>query len=248
MWKRTSTILFLTSILLLPAVWKAFASVDAISLKDYPSSQLNLLLEDVPNRELLNKIILLPPAEFSYEETAKMITTISVIPETILFSLVQQHVQLYLFDGSLTEIKGFEHLKGTKPRGYSSQGPSWDDVPGIGGSKLVLAKIGHSNIGQGHGSVNLELHELAHSIDRFVYGNVRYNEEFIKIWKKEAPILFPNQTYFLHFIEEYFAETFAMYYLNEQTNEHLLKLAPLTHKFFEDSTNIKNSMNLSIYY
>ncbi|WP_420535002.1 anthrax toxin lethal factor-related metalloendopeptidase, partial [Bacillus mycoides] len=46
---------------------------------------------------------------------------------------------------------------------------TWDDVPGVGsdiGGKPVMARIGFSERGKGHGSINLELHEIAHAIDR----------------------------------------------------------------------------------
>ena len=49
---------------------------------------------------------------------------------------------------------------------------TWDDVPGMGGSHTVFVKIGASDKGNGHGSVNLELHELAHSVDHIVYGDL----------------------------------------------------------------------------
>ena len=35
------------------------------------------------------------------------------------------------------------------------------------------------------------------------------------IWEKERGILFPGNIYLILYPEEYFAETFAMYYLNE---------------------------------
>jgi hypothetical protein len=163
-----------------------------------------------------------------------MIHRIANIPPSILNVLVYQNIHLYLFNGKLTDVQGFEHLEGLKPRGYSTKGSKWGEVPGIGGSKLVLAKIGHSNKGMGHGSINLELHELAHSVDQYVLGNVRFNQAYLTIWKEEAPRLFPQKAYFLHFPEEYFAETFAMYYLNEESRMELAMYAPKTFLFFQN--------------
>ena len=46
-------------------------------------------------------------------------------------------------------------------------------------------KIGASDKGNGHSSVNLELHELAHSIDSYVFNELRYNKNFLEIWNQE---------------------------------------------------------------
>src|SRR5690606_14826489 len=121
---------------------------------------------------------------------------------------------------------------GKKPRGYSENGPTWDEVPGIGGSEVVLAKIGSSDKGKGHGSINLELHELAHSIDKFVFDSISDDPYFLAIWEKEVNLLFPNRSYFSDFPEEYFAESFAMFYLSDQTRNHLKLVAPMTYQLF----------------
>ncbi|CAG9622006.1 anthrax toxin lethal factor-related metalloendopeptidase [Sutcliffiella rhizosphaerae] len=232
--RRILAILFLILFIIIPIYWKAYANLDAVPLGVYYSPDLENYLHDVPSRDTLNQLIYLPPSEFSEKDAALMIQHISNIPTNILNILVQQNVHLYLFNGKLTEIEGFEHLHGLKPRGYSETGSLWEEVPGIGGSKLVLAKIGHSNKGMGHGSINLELHELAHSIDRFVLGNIRNNNVFLEIWKEEVSVLFPNKSYFNTFPEEYFAEAFAMYYLNESSRFELAKHAPKTYLFFEN--------------
>jgi hypothetical protein len=94
-------------------------------------------------------------------------------------------------------------------------------------------KIGYSEKGKGHGSVNLELHEIAHSIDKLVFQNVSKSKEFQLIWEEERGILFPGNSYFILHSEEFFAETFAMYYLNDETKLQLKKLVPQTYDFFQ---------------
>jgi Pro-Pro endopeptidase len=140
-------------------------------------------------------------------------------------------INLKLFMGKLTDNPTASQLAGQVPRGYTSN-VTWDDVPGIGGSKLVLVKIGSSEPGEGHGSVNLELHELAHSIDRYVFGEISGSKEFIRVWEKEHDQLFPGNSYFLY-PEEYFAEIFGMYYLNKDTKELLRIKAPQTYEFMK---------------
>jgi hypothetical protein len=137
-----------------------------------------------------------------------------------------------LFNGKLTDNSSAAYLKGTTPRGYGNNA-KWDDVPGMGGSHTVLVKIGASDKGKGHSSVNLELHELAHSIDTIVYGGIQDDPEFLNIWGKEVHILFPNQPYFINYPEEYFAEVFAIFYVNQEQNDRLKLLAPRTYAYIK---------------
>jgi hypothetical protein len=177
-------------------------------------------------------MILLPNSVFDEKEAAGIITRMANLPESLLEKINEQDITLKLFTGKLTDNQTARYLAGQIPRGYNSQS-TWDEVPGIGGSQVVLVKIGHSEQGKGHGSVNLELHEIAHSIDNLVFQNVSENKEFQLIWEEERGILFPGNSYFILHAEEYFAETFAMYYLNEETNLQLKKLAPQTYDFIQ---------------
>jgi hypothetical protein len=178
----------------------------------------------------LNKIILLPEGPFDQEEAAAIVSRVNKLPYSLLKKIEEAHIRLKLFTGVLTDNPTAAHLKGIKPKGYESN-KTWDDVPGIGGGRIVLVKIGHSEKGKGHSSVNLELHELAHSVDRYVFDELRSSDDFLRIWKDEKESLFPNRTYFLTYPEEYFAESFAMYYLNEETRTELKEKAPETYQF-----------------
>ncbi|WP_413309307.1 toxin [Bacillus sp. 1P10SD] len=206
------------------------ASFDGISLKVYPkNSILYQSLKDQPSLSLLKQIIILPKQMFDQTEAAAIITRIDAIPTSLLEKTKKQGINVKLFTGKLTDNVTARHLAGQVPRGYDSA-ITWDEVPGIGGSKVVLVKIGYSEKGKGHGSVNLELHELAHSIDRYVFSEISQSNEFSQIWKEEHESMFPNNSYFFY-QEEYFAETFAMFYLNNETKELLQTKAPKTFLF-----------------
>nr|WP_309100651.1 toxin [Fredinandcohnia onubensis] len=210
------------------------ASPHGVPLKDYQSLTLYIETSNLNNYETLKNIILLPETRFNESAAAKMIERVNQIDELILQGLVDKGVVLKLFTGNLTDEPTAAYLKGEKPRGYSENGPTWDDVPGIGGSEVVLAKIGSSEKGKGHGSINLELHELAHSIDKFVFGSISDDPYFLTILQKEVNQLFPDRSYFSDYPEEYFAESFAMYYLSDQTREQLKLAAPMTHQLFNE--------------
>ncbi|MCA1063091.1 toxin [Rossellomorea sp. AcN35-11] len=227
--KRTFFILAVSFTLVI--LWtQSKSNYSGILLKHSPlKTQVQL-----QSSEQLENIILLPHSSFDQTAALEMIETLDRIPTSLLESAHSKEIKIRLFENNLTDFSTTSHLKGVTPRGYTNKSITWDDVPGIGGSKLVLVKIGHSDKGQGHNSYNLELHELAHSIDRYVLTDLSYELEFLPLWKREAPRLFPDEPYFLQYKEEYFAETFAMYYLNHHTRILLKQKAPATYRFFKE--------------
>ncbi|MFC4322760.1 anthrax toxin lethal factor-related metalloendopeptidase [Litchfieldia salsa] len=227
-------VLLLILILLLPMDKQNHgdASIHGIPLKEFISLTIFTSKQIIPNYNLLQELIFLPDNEFNETEVMNIIERISRIDRKILQALVWENIQISLFTGQLTDQPSASHLKGMKPRGYSEHGPGWDDVPGIGGGRSVLVKIGHSHKGKGHGSENLELHEIAHTVDQKILNRIRYDEEFQQIWRKEASKMFPNNSYFIIYSEEYFAESFVYYFLSNDTRETLKKNAPLTYSYF----------------
>lgn len=214
------------------------AKVDGIALSDFLKQSTYLTTVNLRSEEQLGKLVFLPNETLDVKEVKGILTRLDKLPQSILTKMVQEGIQLHLFQGKLTDQPTAQHLKGVIPRGYTSN-KTWDDVPGVGGSKVVLVKIGASEKGNGHGSVNLELHELAHSIDRYVYDEIRSTPAYLKIWEQESNILFPGQTYFINYPEEYFAETFAMYYLGGETKRVLKERAPKTYAFVNSLSTIK---------
>jgi len=206
------------------------ASYDGVLLGDFAqTSVFYQSLKENHSLPLLNQIIVLPKQEFDQSEAAAIFNRIDLLPDPILEKINTSGITVKLFTGRLTDNPTARQLAGKIPRGYTSN-VTWDDVPGIGGSRVVLVKIGASEQGKGHGSINLELHELAHSIDRYVFDQVSSSEDFRGVWEKEHDQLFPGNSYFLY-PEEYFAETFAMFYLNNETKELLRTKAPKTFEF-----------------
>lgn len=208
------------------------ASYDGILLGDFSKNSALYQSLTLNYSKSLNDIIVLPKGSFDQQEAANIINRINSLPPSLLQKLNDKGITVKLFIGKLTDNPTASALSGQIPRGYQSK-TTWDDVPGIGGSKVVLVKIGCSEKGKGHGSINLELHELAHSIDRYVYDDISQKQEFHDIWEKEHGQLFPGNSYF-NYPEEYFAETFAMYFLNADTKNELKIKAPNTYKFFEN--------------
>lgn len=210
-----------------------FASEEGISWAELPDTHPLKQRQLIEENEDLQELFIFSAPSFDSDEAYSIIKTINALPSFMIDRLLQNNVRIKLFTGSLTDNKSARHLKGEIPRGYSGSGNTWDDVPGMGGSSIVLVKIGASRKGSGHGSVNLELHELAHTIDTIVYDNIRDDEEYLRIWKEESPKLFPGQSYFLLNPEEYFAEAFAMYYKGTEYKADLKRFAPSTYVFIK---------------
>ncbi|MBE4910144.1 toxin [Bacillus luteolus] len=244
-------ITFITGVFLflffVPGVKEESASTNGVLLRDFSSITFFINREQIENYHLLEHIVVLPEDSFNQTEAINMIQRINSIHPSLLQQLISENITIKLFNGNLTDEPSAAHLKGTTPRGYSNKSKTWDSVPGIGGGKMALAKIGHSENGDGHGSLNLELHELAHSIDRHVLNLIREDTIFQRIWKEEASKMFPNHDYFITYPEEYFAESFVMYYLGDDTKKELKEKAPMTYELFRQIEQSTYDFNVSTY-
>ncbi|HEY4553311.1 MAG TPA: toxin [Bacillaceae bacterium] len=222
-------------LMIIPMVMAAVLSLGGLSKATYEGQPLEFssLYAKLPldNNRLLGSFIILPESGFDEKDASDVIKRLDHLPVSILKEIVNQHIKLVLFQGKLTDQGSASHLKGIIPRGHPASSV-WDEVPGIGGSKIVLVKIGSSDKGNGHGSINLELHELVHSLQHYVYQQEGISTEFKAAWLKEAAKLFPDREYLLSYPEEYFAETFAYYYFSDETRELLRKMAPDTYRYF----------------
>ncbi|MCM3122094.1 toxin [Mesobacillus sp. AQ2] len=224
--------IFVVIILSFTLLGSSNANMDGIFLFEYPKQSLLYESLDPEAASLAGNLVVLPEDDFDQVEAANIIGRLTLLPESMIKKAINQNIKVRLFEGNLTDNPTASHLKGVIPRGYTSK-RTWDQVPGIGGSRVVLVKIGSSEKGKGHGSVNLELHELAHSLDRHVYDGIREEERFLTIWKQESRVLFPGRAYFLDYPEEYFAECFAMYYIGGMPARLLKEAAPQTYHYIE---------------
>ncbi|QED49642.1 hypothetical protein FSZ17_21540 [Cytobacillus dafuensis] len=187
------------------------------------------------DQECLVETVVISPENNRDSAAVKQIKErLKPLPESILVQLITQNIHVHLVNGPITDMKEFSHLKGVVPRGWEGTNKTWDDVPGIGGSNTVAVRIGYSDKGNGHSSVNLELHELAHSIDSILKNNLSSTSAFHTVWNSEKKKLFPVEPYFNMYPEEYFSEAFAMYYRDKDSRKKLQKLAPKTYQVIEN--------------
>lgn len=162
-----------------------------------------------------------------------MIDRLNRVDDRILTHTNRAGVNIILMDMPLTDLPEFEYLSGQVPRGWENTKQTWDEVPGAGGH-TVAARIGHSNPGHGHSTINLELHEYGHAVDSYAAGfTVSESQEFRQIMESEKGALFGDHEVSEYFDEpgEYFAEVFAMYYLGGDARSKLANRAPETYDF-----------------
>lgn len=186
----------------------------------------------------IEQFVKLPQSDYDADEVKKMMTRIARIPEKYLKDLVEKGNEVRLINHPLTDEPEYKHLKGQTPRGWEGTGKTWEDIPGIGGNPVIV-RIGYSDFGEGHGTLSLELHEIAHVVDYSLFGNISNSDKFKEIVNKEVQQLIqghPNSAnmYYFEYPEEYFAEAFTYYYLSEEYRSELKQKAPLTFEFFSN--------------
>ncbi|MGN1402374.1 MAG: fibronectin type III domain-containing protein [Bacillus sp. (in: firmicutes)] len=202
----------------------AFASEDYSGNHFFKTKALSELIE-----------VLDDDNEYDIEEAQLMIDRVAKMDDRLISETEKAGIKLKFIDFPVTDLPEYNYLKGVVPRGWEGTGKTWDDVPGIGGDPTA-ARIGYSDYGMGHSTVNLELHEFAHAIDFWALGlEISQMEEFVDIHEAEYESLFHDHVvyYYFAYIEEYFAEAIALYHLSDETNARLLERAPRTYDFIE---------------
>ncbi|CCL27158.1 zinc metalloprotease Zmp1 [Clostridioides difficile] len=184
------------------------------------------------NKDTLSQIVVFPTGNYDENEANAMVNRLANIDGKYLNALNQNNLKIKLLSGMLTDEKEYAYLKGVVPKGWEGTGKTWDDVPGLGGSTVAL-RIGFSNKGKGHDAINLELHETAHAIDHIVLNDISKSAQFKQIFAKEGRSL-GNVNYLGVYPEEFFAEAFAYYYLNQDTNSKLKSACPQTYSFLQN--------------
>lgn len=196
------------------------------------AERIQLVSTDV--YDLLFKLFVeLPDDAYDVVEAGHMMDNIRHIPENYIEMLIEDGTRIRLINNPMTDEPEYTYLRGEVPRGWEETGLTWDDVPGAGG-QLIVARIGYSYSSETHGSHNLELHEIGHQVDDVVfsqYGADSTTTLFANLTDEEAH-LFTGAYY--EYDEEFFAEAFTMYYLNENTHQELEQKAPKIYAFFRN--------------
>lgn len=228
MLRSLSTLCIIALCLVVPSI-EITKPFTGITLNRAVSSEKPSYTSSLQNQDLLESMVIVPHEVSKKQELGNMLSTIDQIDRPLLQYLKDNGIMIRLFNGALTDEPLLYPLKWQHPRGWE-QKVTWEEVPGSGGGWLISAKIGASEPGNGHSSLNLELHEIGHT----VYNQLSPAQKlkFTDIWKKEVSMMFPENKYFSSYVSEYYSEAFAHYYFNTRSVELLKERAPSTYQFF----------------
>lgn len=142
------------------------------------------------------------------------------LPAEALEALRDHGVHVTVVHDSVVEA--LPHLAGVRPRGWPP-GSTWDTVPGLydpATNQVIIATRGGAvpATGNGHGSVNLVVHETGHALDASVNGHG--DPAFVAARNQDLPNLSTYQTQpGTAGLEETYAESLALYESNPSASQ-----------------------------
>jgi YMGG-like Gly-zipper len=169
-----------------------------------------------------------------------VVDQLAKMPKVLLDALDKNGTKVKVCRGSVTDY--LTELKGVKPRGWPA-GSTWDSVPGLqqpDKKEVVIATVGHDKgdahvpkTGEGHGSVNLVIHETAHGVDYASSPHVSAGEPFNTARNPDKGALdaYESQPGTAG-QEETFAESCARFYSNDPWGA---ENTPHLHKYWRDN-------------
>ncbi len=169
-----------------------------------------------------------------------VVEQLSKMPKALLDALDKNGTKVKVCRGSVTDY--LTELKGVQPRGWPA-GSTWDSVPGLqqpDKKEVVIATIGHDSggahvpkTGEGHGSVNLVIHESAHGVDYAADPHVSAGDPFNKARNPDKGALDAYESQPGNAgQEETFAESCARFYSNDPSSA---QDTPHLHKYWHDN-------------
>jgi hypothetical protein len=189
-------------------------------------------LPRIENKDILESLVILPETEYDNLETLKMISRLETLGQDILLNTYNYGTRLHLINTPLSYHPDWIQYRNE----ITTNGGTIDLLPGAGRkeTKQAYVRIGYSELGKGHGALNLELHELAHLIND-AYKEESKTELFNNIWQKEKDkareMLMINGHYDR---EEYFCEMFSYYFYSFETRRLVYYHAPETYNFMKE--------------
>ena len=191
--------------------------------------------QSAKNRQALAEELVITGGSGTHEDEAVVEKELAKLSESRLSQMKKNGTKVIACRGSVTDY--WTNLKKQQPRGWAP-GKTWDIVPGgQSGKEVVVATTGEGNNrrvpvrGEGHGSVNMTLHEAGHTFEDEGHNS----NDFKAARQVDVPKM---DAYFQqsgHAGEsETFAEGFAHYHENSSAMSRKL---PNLFKFFDSKEN-----------
>jgi hypothetical protein len=151
-----------------------------------------------------------------------VVAELAKMPASALRNLIANGTTVIACRNSVTDYA--TNLAGVQPRGWPP-GATWDSVPGaamISNNEVIISVIGHETTGgahvprtgEGHGSSNLVIHEVAHAVDHNQSATRDSgSRDFVGARNRDFAVLTPYQQQTgTAGREETYAESAARYY------------------------------------
>lgn len=179
------------------------------------------------------------PAEVREEALNEVMDIYSRLPVSLITTLRQRNRGIDVVADNVTTHPAMRSYQNVRPRGWA-EGRTWSEVPGAGATGNHGTIIAGNSLHRGHGSVDLILHEVGHTVDRYFknrgagmdFSSSRMFTE-INTATPFGPLYGPSASYQQSNEEENFAEMFALYFATPETRQHLSETFPEGHRYFE---------------
>ena len=172
--------------------------------------------DDVDETNSIIRSLIRKVGNISETNLENAIEIINKIPENVIKEMNNNNISIYLTSGEAEDVC------------KTLTGATYESITGIfiwGDSKpAVICETAYMD--------STLLHELGHATD-YILGNenlISDNDEFAVVYEEEKDVFFANNSHIRDSQNEYFAETFAMYYNN---NYQLKTKAPKTYEFLK---------------
>jgi hypothetical protein len=181
------------------------------------------------------------PAEEREAALNEVMDTYSRLPVKLLVELRKRDRGIELVADNVTNHPAMASYANVRPRGWE-EGRTWSEVPGAGATGNHGTIIAGNSLHRGHGAVDLILHEVGHSVDRYFkdrdgtmdFSNTRMFSEVNQLTPFES-LYGTSASYERSNAEENFAEMFAYYFESEESRRHLQTQFPEGFRYMSEA-------------
>ncbi len=218
------------------------------SCPEIVASPTSTSLEQFSAELTSNNISVIPGNTVQPANVDKFLQSYRKFPQSLRTEMVGRSARISIMEGEGVKTDpSFNHAQ-------TFDGRDWSKVPGSGGevsqhhnipTRIVINSLTHN-----HGSMDLVLHEHAHTLDS-LYGGQGISKsgtwhnlvgadpshlDFMKLL---------NGDYTAQHPEEAFAESFAYYFSCEATRKHMEEEVPQLAAFFQNLNSVKDLLDAS---
>jgi hypothetical protein len=181
------------------------------------------------------------PAQEREAALNEVMDVYSRLPVNLVIELRKRGRGIELVADNVTNHPAMASYANVRPRGWA-EGRTWSEVPGAGATGNHGTIIAGNSLHQGHGSVDLILHEVGHTVDRYFKdrdGGMEFSNRNpfseINALTPFSELYGVSSSYQQSHTEENFAEMFAYYFNSDYTRAHLQRQYPEGFRYMSEA-------------